>query len=527
MAPAAIHEGATAVEAGHSPVLSRLGERRHAHIAISGHFRRFLCASPNAVPMRRTSRDDGPGMPGPYRKRRFCGVIRGVSVRPVGATHAWPVVGIGNTVLVSEIRDGTNAAVAGRRPGPRRQAHGGQKPTNREGDTAPRRAGAAGGAFAVSREAVGALQFATFAALLGWFGAGYCFHIMESTRYLFRTAFTAENHCGGTDACDAPAPVPRFPARSGWPAGCCSPSAWGLNSPQRAWGFPPMGWRRTSNASILSRLRELPRQNIPSLVQAVVLLPLFAGAVYGIVRDNWDALLAMPLQAVEKSSLQMAVSVLDLIWKGAMLFLVLGAIDLVRQNRRYIGGPAHEQAGDPRRSARRSKAIRRSRARIRRLQRECARRQMMKQVPDGDRRDRQSDALRGRDPVRQSDAMAAPTVVAKGKNYLALRIRQKAIEHQVPIIENPPLAQALYKSVEVGQEIPPHLYRAVAEILAYIFRLIMERPSAGDRTTLGPTSPSGKRTSAAAGARAGPARRAYELRPRWRFRWRCSASCWR
>ena len=63
-------------------------------------------------------------------------------------------------------------------------------------------------------------------------------------------------------------------------------------------------------------------------------------------------------------------------------------------------------------------------------------------------------------------------LVAKGKNYLAATIRRIAIENQVPIIENPPLAQALYKSDEVGQEIPAHLYRAVAEILAYIFRLM-------------------------------------------------------
>jgi flagellar biosynthetic protein FlhB len=70
------------------------------------------------------------------------------------------------------------------------------------------------------------------------------------------------------------------------------------------------------------------------------------------------------------------------------------------------------------------------------------------------------------------ESMAAPKVVAKGKNYLALRIRQKAIAHDVPIVENPPLAQALYKSVDVGQEIPAHLYRAVAEILAYIFKLM-------------------------------------------------------
>jgi flagellar biosynthetic protein FlhB len=68
--------------------------------------------------------------------------------------------------------------------------------------------------------------------------------------------------------------------------------------------------------------------------------------------------------------------------------------------------------------------------------------------------------------------MAAPRVVAKGKNYLALRIRQKAIDHGVPIVENPPLARALYSSADVGQEIPAHLYRAVAEILAYIYRLM-------------------------------------------------------
>jgi flagellar biosynthetic protein FlhB len=63
-------------------------------------------------------------------------------------------------------------------------------------------------------------------------------------------------------------------------------------------------------------------------------------------------------------------------------------------------------------------------------------------------------------------------VVAKGRNYVAARIRAKAIEHQIPIVENPPLAQALYKSVEIGQEIPSHLYRAVAEILAYIYRIM-------------------------------------------------------
>jgi flagellar biosynthesis protein FlhB len=77
----------------------------------------------------------------------------------------------------------------------------------------------------------------------------------------------------------------------------------------------------------------------------------------------------------------------------------------------------------------------------------------------------------------EMEGMAAPRVLAKGKNYLARRIREIAMEHQVPIVENEALAQALYKSAEVGQEIPAHLYLAVAEVLAYIFKLMHPRRS--------------------------------------------------
>lgn len=67
--------------------------------------------------------------------------------------------------------------------------------------------------------------------------------------------------------------------------------------------------------------------------------------------------------------------------------------------------------------------------------------------------------------------MQAPKVLAKGKDYLAMRIRQVARQHGVPIVERPPLARALYATVEVGQEIPPQFYRAVAEVLAYVYRI--------------------------------------------------------
>jgi flagellar biosynthetic protein FlhB len=67
--------------------------------------------------------------------------------------------------------------------------------------------------------------------------------------------------------------------------------------------------------------------------------------------------------------------------------------------------------------------------------------------------------------------MRAPRVVAKGKDLLAERIRQVAQQYGVPIVQRPPLARALYVGVEVGQEVPPAFYRAVAEVLAYVYQL--------------------------------------------------------
>jgi flagellar biosynthesis protein FlhB len=65
---------------------------------------------------------------------------------------------------------------------------------------------------------------------------------------------------------------------------------------------------------------------------------------------------------------------------------------------------------------------------------------------------------------------AAPIVVAKGADDMARRIREIASAHDVMIIENPPLARSLYRTVEIGKMIPPELFRAVAEVLAYVFR---------------------------------------------------------
>ncbi len=71
----------------------------------------------------------------------------------------------------------------------------------------------------------------------------------------------------------------------------------------------------------------------------------------------------------------------------------------------------------------------------------------------------------------RAGSMAAPKVIAKGQNLIALRIKDTARKHNVPMVENRPLAQVLYKSVEVNQEIPADLYQAVAQVLAFVYRL--------------------------------------------------------
>ena len=74
--------------------------------------------------------------------------------------------------------------------------------------------------------------------------------------------------------------------------------------------------------------------------------------------------------------------------------------------------------------------------------------------------------------------MGAPVIVAKGAEYLAAKIRQVASDHHVPLVENRTLAQNLYK-LELGEEIPPQFYQAVAEILAYVYSLKNENIARG------------------------------------------------
>ncbi|MEW6056950.1 MAG: flagellar biosynthesis protein FlhB [Bdellovibrionota bacterium] len=110
------------------------------------------------------------------------------------------------------------------------------------------------------------------------------------------------------------------------------------------------------------------------------------------------------------------------------------------------------------------------RARIRAIQREAARKRMMKAIPKAD--------VIVTNPTHIAVAIQydpssgyAPKVVAKGADFLAERIKKIGREHGVPTVENKPLARTLYRYVKVGQMIPRSLYQAVAEILAYVYKI--------------------------------------------------------
>jgi flagellar biosynthesis protein FlhB len=115
-------------------------------------------------------------------------------------------------------------------------------------------------------------------------------------------------------------------------------------------------------------------------------------------------------------------------------------------------------------------------AKIRQQQREMARRRMMAKVPTAD--------VVITNPTHYSvalqypeDSNRAPVVIAKGTDEVALRIREIASENEILIVEAPPLARALYRITDLDEEIPPTLYNAVAQILAYVFQLRMSKES--------------------------------------------------
>ena len=156
-------------------------------------------------------------------------------------------------------------------------------------------------------------------------------------------------------------------------------------------------------------------------------------------------------------------------WKAGLVLLIWSGFDYFLQRWHYERSlrMTREEVREEMKDTEGNPLVR---GRLRRLRRELRRRRMMRDVARANvvvtNPNEFAVALEYR-----PETMPAPVVVAKGRNLLAQRIKQAARWHEIPIVENPPLAQALYRAVEVGQAIPANLYAAVAEILAFIYRI--------------------------------------------------------
>ena len=329
------------------------------------------------------------------------------------------------------------------------------------------------GQFPASKEFISSVQFLAFLILAVGFGGAWFFKVLSVTHQLLARAFSTELTPKTLLALIYELVLPMLtPLLAG--GGLLLLIVLFAQMVTTQFGISPSKLvPDVKRLNFFSRIKNLPGQNVPPFLQALVLLPLIGLVVYYEVTENLDQFLVLPWMTAQAGLLRVVVPLKTLLWRAASLFLAVGLIDLAWQRHRYtkqlrmtkqeVREEAKEQQGNPQ-----------IKMRIRRIQRDLARRQMMKEVSKATavivNPTHYAVAIR-----YSLDSGAAPKVVAKGKNYLAQRIRKRALEHQVPIVENPPLARALYKSAEVGQEIPANLYRAVAEILAYIYRLMNGR----------------------------------------------------
>lgn len=229
---------------------------------------------------------------------------------------------------------------------------------------------------------------------------------------------------------------------------------------------PIKGLKRTWSVDGLSEL-------VKAIIKSV-LLGVLSGWILWSDRDAFAGFGAMSLVAGLTLLGQLMIKDFLLLTSGLALIAAFDApVQLWRHHKQLkmtkqeVRDEARESEGDPS-----------QKARIRSMQRQAAQRRMMSEVPNAD--------VIVVNPTHYAVAVAynatmrAPKVLAKGSALTALRIREIATEHRIPILEAPPLARALYKHTELGREIPFALYEAVALVMAYVFQLKRFRTQGGD-----------------------------------------------
>jgi flagellar biosynthesis protein FlhB len=214
--------------------------------------------------------------------------------------------------------------------------------------------------------------------------------------------------------------------------------------------------------------RVFSKSGTVQLVKSVFLLIVVSIISYQVISKHLTLFPRMILMDVRQLLYWTGSISYEVLLRVAIFMVILAAFDYAFEKYRFlehlkmtkqeVKEEMKEMEGDPL-----------TKGRIRRIQREMARKRMMADVPKADvvitNPTHYAVAL-----VYKVDSMDAPKVVAKGVGFLALRIKELARQHDIPTVENKPLAQTLYKTVEVGEVIPATLYKTVAEILAYIYK---------------------------------------------------------
>jgi flagellar biosynthesis protein FlhB len=209
-------------------------------------------------------------------------------------------------------------------------------------------------------------------------------------------------------------------------------------------------------------------RGLVELIKSVFKLIIIGGVCYIIVKGEMGVIPSLVHQDVHLILAFLGRAALKIGFITCLVLIVLAALDLffqlwkherdLRMTKQEVKDELKQREGDP--------VVR---SRIRAAQREMAMRRMMQAIPEA--------TVVITNPthfavaIKFERSMHAPMVVAKGADGIAARIRQIAEQSEVPIIEEKPLARQLYKDVEIGQYIPMELYQAVAEVLAYVYRL--------------------------------------------------------
>lgn len=205
------------------------------------------------------------------------------------------------------------------------------------------------------------------------------------------------------------------------------------------------------------------------LVKSLLKLAVISYIVYLAVRNRVPEMLSL----MHTNAWGTALGTWDLVWtvwwRVGLAVLVIGILDFAYQRWQYLQDQrmTRQEAQD---ELKQLEGDPRIKQRVRQIQRQMATQRMMTEVPEADvvitNPTTYAVALRYR-PAE----MDAPQVVAKGARIIAERIRETALEHDVPIVERPELARAIFRDIEIGDSIPEHLFRAVAEVLAYVFQI--------------------------------------------------------